>query len=154
MDTCASGVEVEFFKEDQSLGMGTLSSTAPSVYNTVVTVDEDTPGSYGCRVITTISSVMATELFNVTGLFPCYYIRRPLNLNLCTPHAGTPLPAPVMTDTPVTMVATGTGGSDDGTGTGGTRTTMQTTTASALGLAERPLLLPLLLLALLYAVWP
>ena len=66
--TCSEGVRVQFLKGEELLGEGAVNDTQNTVYNLNLRVDQNTAGTYACKVRTTNPAEMVTQEFNITGI--------------------------------------------------------------------------------------
>ena len=66
--TCSEGVRVQFLKGEQVLGEGAVNDTQNTVYNLNLRVDQNTAGTYACKVRTTNPVEMVIQEFNITGI--------------------------------------------------------------------------------------
>ena len=66
--TCSEGVTVQFLKEGDMLGEGVVNDTQSTVYNLNLQLDQNTAGTYACKVRTTNPEETVTQEFNITGI--------------------------------------------------------------------------------------
>ena len=66
--TCSEGVTVQFLKGGVMLREGLVNDTQSTVYNLNLQLDQNTAGTYACKVRTTNPMEMVTQEFNITGI--------------------------------------------------------------------------------------
>ena len=58
-------------KDDEVKEEGSLSHPDVSAYNFDLIVDDDTPGTYACRVESETPMLSTMQIFNITGVCDC-----------------------------------------------------------------------------------
>ncbi|XP_064391229.1 uncharacterized protein LOC135339049 [Halichondria panicea] len=92
VQTCASGITVQFLFNDTIVATGMPSSTDEQVYTMNLLLSMESAGMYTCRVITDTPSYLVLQSFNITGT--------PMIRPTSSPGDSAPLPAPASPSLP------------------------------------------------------